>query len=806
MLEFIRTYQTYIMLCFSAICFMLALLAGLTKTLPRKRKFALMYIEMSAGFLVFFDRLSYLYSGDVSDMGLWMSRFCNFNVFMMLILFLHAVNCYIADLSVNEMGLKKIPVRLRFAEMLVVIGLVLLIISQFTGLYYYFDDNNLYQRGVGFGISYIVPFLIIALQLSLMVNNYKLLNTVLRISMFLVFLIPIAAAVFQYYVYGVSLINLAIVGAAIVLYIFALKDMNDQVDRAKKLELDLVKGERTRIMHGFDEAATAIATAVDARDEYSRGHSVRVARYSRMIAERAGLDEQTCYEVYYAALLHDIGKIGVPDSIIKKGGADASDIEKEIFRKHAEYGAEIMSTITDYPYLPYAAKSHHENFDGTGYPEGLMGEHIHLYARIVKVADVYDSMTSHKKYRGLYPQGKVRERFITGAHKQFDPRFAEIMVELIDEDTTYSLRECEDEAFVVTETVSYDLNEISEMKFEGYKETVSDGLKITSNITTLTFTSEPEEGRVAKNSLPSLIVFDSFDGAVHTDERKIRNLRYFEFAEIWVDGNTISTRARNMKTNVTPVEGVTLDLEKPHKYKVEAVRFKDHVKIVVTCEDKVIESTIALLDSARNVYIGLAGEHCTVKDIKVEVSEDQIDENYIPRICGEIDIINLQEGDIPNVQIDEYRSAATDGLQVCDGMRLLFHSKTLPASDQVSFCPYVLLYTSDDGKVQGKDYKEYACVRLDGDEVTEAPEGTKSNNELNVSRKDDFVGWDGWKEFNRKGFECELTFRRKRNSIILMTENAGVEIKCVTHIPKESPVYVALTGDRCALMDIRCID
>ena len=124
------------------------------------------------------------------------------------------------------------------------------------------------------------------------------------------------------------MINLAIVGAAIVLYIFALKDMNDQVERAKKLELDLVKGERTRIMHGFDEAATAIATAVDARDEYSRGHSVRVARYSRMIAERAGLDEQTCYEVYYAALLHDIGKIGVPDSIIKKGGADASDIEK----------------------------------------------------------------------------------------------------------------------------------------------------------------------------------------------------------------------------------------------------------------------------------------------------------------------------------------------------------------------------------------------------------------------------------------------------------------------------------------------
>lgn len=805
MLEFFRTYQTYILLCFSGICFMLAILASITKTLHRERKFALIYIEMSAGCLVFFDRLSYVYSGDVSDLGIWMSRFTNFLVFLLLILFLHAFTCYCADLSVNEMGLPKVPLRIRLSEMLVVLGIVMLIISRFTGLYYYFDEYNRYHRGNGFIFSYVVPFLIIALQLSVMINYYKRLNRVLQLSMALFFSVPIVLAVIQYYVYGVSFINLSIVFAAVLLYIFAVKDMNDQVDIEKKHELDIVKDERTRIMHGFEEAATAIASAVDARDEYSRGHSVRVAKYARLLAERAGLDEQKCHEVYYAALLHDIGKLSIPDFIIKKGGADASEADKEVFRQHTVRGAEIMSTIADYPYLPYAAKSHHENFDGTGYPEGLMGEHIHLYARIVKVADVYDSMTSHKKYRGPYPQGKVREKFISGAHKQFDPKYAAIMVNLIDEDTTYSMRESEDTAFNQSETVSYNLNEISEMRFEGYKENVSDGLKITSNITYLKFTGIPEEGRNPKNSMPSLIVFDSFDGAVHTDERKIRNLHYFEFAEIWVDGNYISTRARNMKTTVTPVEGVTVDPGKPQNYEVQACRYKDHVKIRLTCEDKVIDSTIALLDSARNVYIGLAGEHCTVSDIKVINSDETIDENYIPRICGEVDIINLQDGDIPNVQVDEFRSATTDGIQVFDGMRLLFHSKTLPASASVASCPYILLYTADDGKPMGKEYKELACIRLDGDDITAVSGSKKSLNDLSVKRGSEFIGWDGWKEFNRKGFECEVTFRRNRNSITFTTDNAGVEIRNVTPIPKETAVYVALTGDRCALMDIRSL-
>ena len=802
MIDFLLTYQTYILLCIFAICLMLAVLAGVTKIFSKRRKLSLIFIELSAGLLALFDALSYLNSGVGGSTGLFLMKLSSFNVFLFIILFLQSVNFYICDLALNEMGLKVIPLRLRITNLLGVAGILFLVLSQFSGLYYYFDSFGQYHRNEGFVLAYIVPFIIVALQTSFLINYYMRLNALLRASMILFISIPVVASVLQYYFYGLSFVNIAVGISATIIYLFTMKEVNDRVDMEKRQELDAVEAERVKIMHGFNEAATAIADAVDARDEFTRGHSVRVARYSRILAERAGLSEQECHEVYYSALLHDIGKLALPDSLVRKGSAEASESDKMLFRQHAERGASIMSTITDYPYLPYAAKSHHENYDGTGYPDGLKGEQIHLYARIVKVADVYDSMTSNKKHRGPYAQGKVRERFISGAHKQFDPKFAQIMVDMIDEDTEYRMRESEDSSVVEMEEVSYDLKNIHEMKFEAYKETVSDGLKLSSEIMKLSFTGIAEEGAVPGNSLPSLIIFDSFDGAVHTDDRKIRNLHYFEFGEIWVDGNYICTKARNMKTDVIPVEGVKVDLSKPVHYEVEAVRFKDHVKVKIECHDKVIESTIALPDSAHAVYMGLAGEHCLVTNIQVVKTGKTIDENYIPRISKETEIINLSDGDIPNVQIDEYRSVSTQGVQVNDGMRLLFHSKTLPSSDQVLCCPYILLYSSDDGTVNGRNYKEYACVRVDGEDVTETKED-RNHNELLVKRKDSFVGWDAWKNFNQSGFECEVAFKRKRSCIIFTTENSGVSIKCVTQIPNETVIYAALSGCRCALMDIR---
>ena len=799
MFEFVQTHQLGLMLVLTSVCVVIALFAAITKALPRNRKIALVYLELTASFLLFFDRLAYVYRGDSSFLGFRMVRISNFMVFILMLGFFHAVNRYLADLAINEMGLHEVPLRIRVVEILVGLGWLLVVISQFTDIYYYFDENNNYVRGVAYYISYLIPLIIIMVHFSLIANHFDRLSKGLKLSFIAYFVLPVITAVLQYFLYGLSLIDFSLVMVAVFIYMSTLKDMNDTIERSNMSELNLVKKERSLMQHAFDQAATAVASAVDSRDPYSKGHSIRVAQYSRMIAMKAGLDEQACYEVYYAGLLHDIGKIRISDTILNREIAP-SEADKEMFRKHTEIGAKILEGISDYPYLTYAARSHHERFDGTGYPDGLKGEQIPLYARIVTVADVYDTLTTDKKNRNALPQGKVREEFVRGTYKQFDPKFSTIMIKLIDEDTDYEMRASDEEEHESSE--SFDISRLGQMSFVDYKRTVSDGIKITENMTTIRLASTPDEDAVPKHSIPALIVFDSYDGCIHNDERRIRNLHYVEFAEIWFDGNTISTKARNMKTEVTGSKEITSDTI---VYEIEACRVKDHMRIKVRCKDRIVDTVIALPDGTRSAYIGIAGEHCKVKDVTVETAKEPVEENYIPRIAEEINIVNLIAGDIPSVQSDGYRTAVTSGVQVFDGMRLLFHTRCLPSSNIVSACPYIVLYSSDDSKAGGRNYREYACIRLDGEEATEN-DGKTGSNELIVQKTSAFEGWDSWKKFNKRGYEVEIHFTRKRNKIIMTTVNAGIAIRNTTIVEKgTNDIYAALTGEQCAVMDIRVL-
>ena len=153
----------------------------------------------------------------------------------------------------------------------------------------------------------------------------------------------------------------------------------------------------------FTQTATALVSAIDAKDKYTHGHSARVAEYSRKIAELAGKSSAECDEIYYVALLHDVGKIGVPEHIINKNGR-LTDEEYAAIKGHSAMGAEILKDITVYPYLSIGAHFHHERFDGKGYPDGLKGTDIPEIARIISVADAYDAMTSSRSYREPIPQ------------------------------------------------------------------------------------------------------------------------------------------------------------------------------------------------------------------------------------------------------------------------------------------------------------------------------------------------------------------------------------------------------------------
>lgn len=182
-----------------------------------------------------------------------------------------------------------------------------------------------------------------------------------------------------------------------------------------------------------------LSNAIDAKDAYTNGHSRRVAEYAMEIARRYGYDETRQENVYMIGLLHDVGKIGIPDAIINKPGRLTNE-EFAVIKNHPAIGAEILSGITEFPEISQGAHWHHERYDGHGYPDGLKGEEIPEIAQIISVADAYDAMTSTRSYRKVMEQEKVRMEIERGKGTQFAPKFADIMLEMIDEDTGYEMK------------------------------------------------------------------------------------------------------------------------------------------------------------------------------------------------------------------------------------------------------------------------------------------------------------------------------------------------------------------------------
>lgn len=214
------------------------------------------------------------------------------------------------------------------------------------------------------------------------------------------------------------------------------KNLEAEVEKqTKKAQKRREKMERLAL-----QMILTLTNAIDAKDPYTNGHSARVAEYSVMIAESMGYNEEELISVRYMALLHDIGKIGIPDTIINKK-ARLTEEEYEVVRDHPIIGENILKNITEIPDIALGARWHHEMYNGSGYPDHLEGNQIPEVARIIAVADTYDAMTSKRSYRDMLSQQEVREEFVKGRGIQFDPKIADIMVQLIDEDREYRMHE-----------------------------------------------------------------------------------------------------------------------------------------------------------------------------------------------------------------------------------------------------------------------------------------------------------------------------------------------------------------------------
>lgn len=182
----------------------------------------------------------------------------------------------------------------------------------------------------------------------------------------------------------------------------------------------------------IEQSLKTFANIIDAKDEYTRGHSQRVAYYAREIARRMNMDEDACRQLYYIALLHDIGKIGITDSILTKPGALTAE-EREVIKQHVVIGGNILKDFNSIPGIAEGAKYHHERYDGTGYAAKLAGDAIPLFARIICVADAFDAMSSARCYRGKLEMAHIIQELKDHAGTQFDANIVKYMLAMIEE-------------------------------------------------------------------------------------------------------------------------------------------------------------------------------------------------------------------------------------------------------------------------------------------------------------------------------------------------------------------------------------
>lgn len=173
--------------------------------------------------------------------------------------------------------------------------------------------------------------------------------------------------------------------------------------------------------------------AIELRDAYTQGHSQRVAKYSYMLASTMGLTLQECNEIYVASLLHDVGKIGIPNAILLKPG-NLESSEYELIKQHGPLSGKILEKMEHFKFLAPIIRHHHENYNGTGYPDKLQGEEIPLGSRIISISDVFDALTTRRIYRGAIPLEKAIS-IMQNLQKntKFDPKIFDIFIEIVKE-------------------------------------------------------------------------------------------------------------------------------------------------------------------------------------------------------------------------------------------------------------------------------------------------------------------------------------------------------------------------------------
>lgn len=335
---------------------------------------------------------------------------------------------------------------IRILTVLSAAQIVLALISPFTGAIFTITEENIYIRGHFFWLSQALPAAVILMMLWVYIRTWNVMNKKERVYFSLYMLLPFISVVIQNRFYGMAAFPIALTFTFLIVNVFLHSEMDEQLRSSEQLREEehiqaLQELQENQVLL-TKETITALSNTVEAKDRYTNGHSKRVAKYAREIAKRLGFSEPEQRRVYYAGMLHDVGKIRVPDTIINKTER-LTDEEYAQIKLHTMVGYYILKEISSISDFAIGARWHHERFDGKGYPNGLSGENIPLVARIIGVADSYDAMTSNRSYRKIMSQEEVRNEIRRGSGTQFDPKIAEIMLDMIAEDRAYQMRQAD---------------------------------------------------------------------------------------------------------------------------------------------------------------------------------------------------------------------------------------------------------------------------------------------------------------------------------------------------------------------------
>ena len=215
-------------------------------------------------------------------------------------------------------------------------------------------------------------------------------------------------------------------------FLYVASRLYDSIHKENEKYVREIERKNEEIQNATLETITTIANIIDAKDEYTKGHSQRVAEYSVAIARELGYSEEHLHDIRSIALLHDIGKVGIPDAVLKKPGRLDSE-EFNLMKQHTTIGASILQDYHMISNLEIGARYHHEKYNGTGYPQGLKEEEIPEVARIIGLADAFDAMTSTRVYRRALPDETVLEELRKNCGSQFDPKITEVFIKMWEE-------------------------------------------------------------------------------------------------------------------------------------------------------------------------------------------------------------------------------------------------------------------------------------------------------------------------------------------------------------------------------------